>query len=221
MKILPLKNAVLLFLIILNSWSYSQKPTNYTLGLNSSSCLMNDDKIILNSISVEPGVQFNDRWYINLSLGYIQNSNSYHPDCRKFTGIINSLSVSMRLLKPEYKLSPLINIAIGNVIYSNARGSEVGTDLVQCRNSQSMNHERMGTFNRFRYFAKMKYMLDIRLMDFNVRLGPTYNVSVVNVFNRQNKEYFNQTLHGLGIEVGVVYNLSTRIAQKLKLISKK
>lgn len=198
-----MKQSIIVSLVIaFSTLSLAQRSRSWTLGANVSSCLLNDDRLILSKVSIEPGFQWNERLYINLSFGYVENRNSALPDCSKFRGFINSLSITSRLLRPKYKFSPLIGLEFGNVLYSNAKGAMINRDFVI---SDNVQNELMGIFSNFRYFARFKFMLDIQLLGLNFRFGPSYSLSAVRMFDVVPDDEYRSVLHGFGVETGLLY----------------
>ncbi|PHR21366.1 MAG: hypothetical protein COA38_18860 [Fluviicola sp.] len=196
--------------IALSTFSIAQRSRNWTMGVNVSSCLLNDDRLTLTKFSLEPGFQFNERLYVNLSFAYVENGRRALPEFAKFRGLMNSLSISVRLLKPEYTFSPMINVEFGNIFLSNAKGKMICRDFVI---SDNVQNEVMGTFSNFRYFAKIKYMLDIQFLGLNFRFGPNYSLSAVQMFEIKPDHEYSNILHGFGVEVGFLYTFK---AKKIK-----
>lgn len=193
--------------IAFSTFSIAQLSRNWTVGVNVSSCLLNDDRLTLSKFSIEPGFQFNERLYVNLSLGYVENGKRAISESAKFRGLMNSLSVSVRLLKPEYRFSPMINVEFGNIFLSNAKGQTICRDFII---SDNVQNEVMGTFSNFRYFAKIKYMLDIQFLGLNVRFGPNYSLSAVRMFEVKPDHEYSNILHGFGVEVGFLYTFKAK-----------
>lgn len=203
-----MKHVILISVFIaFSTLSLAQKPNNWTLGVNASSCVLNDDLLTLSRFAVEPGYQWNERIYVGLSIGYVENLNLAKTETTNFKGMMNSLSFSLRLLEPEYGFSPMIGLELGNVFVSNAKGAYMTRDFVMCNDGQN---ELMGTFRGFTSFARMKFMLDIQLADFNFRFGPNYNVSTIRMYEVVKYDDYSNVLQGMGVELGFLYTFKRK-----------
>lgn len=203
-----MKQFILLSLFIVSSTlSLAQHSRSWTVGTSVSSSLLNDDRLTLSKVSVEPGYQWNERLFVNLSIGYVENMNSALPDSPKFRGVMNSLSVTGRLLEPQYKLSPLVSLEVGNIFYSNAKGATICRDFVLSDNAKN---EVMGTFRNFRYIAKLKFMLDIDFLGLNFRFGPNYSFSAVRMYDVRPGAEYSSNIEGFGVEAGLLYSFKSK-----------
>lgn len=209
-----MKQTILFFVFsVFSALSFAQRSTNWTIGVNASSCLLNDDRLTLSKVAIETGYQWNGRWSVNTSVGYVQNLNMAHPEGDNFQGVMNSVSFSSRLLHPESKFSPFISIELGNIFFSNAKGALISRDFVICTGAQD---ELMGTFRSFSSFARIKYMLDIRLKGLNFRVGPNYNLSTIRMQHVIKDDDYRNVLFGFGLEMGLQCTIKSKQQSAVK-----
>lgn len=210
-----MKNLIFILILTASIQScFAQRNVKPFLGVNYSSSMLDDDRVVLNNISVEPGFQYNHRVFVNLSIGYVENHDNLNTKQTKFRGLSSAASVSVRLLESQYKFSPVINVMFGNIVYSSARGETVNRELMSVDASQG---ELIGTFDHFRYFGKIKFMLDLWVQNFNFRLGPTYGLYEARLYSNKDGQAFNKKIHGMGAEIGLTYSLPPSAFKKGKL----
>ena len=212
---MTMKNLILILILTAITQScFSQRNVQPFIGVNFSSSMLDEDRVTLNNISVEPGFQYNHRIFVSLSIGYVQNHDIMNTKQTKFRGLSSAASVSVRLLESQYKLSPVINLVLGNIVYSSARGETINREFMSVDGSQG---ELIGTFDHFRYFGKVKFMLDLWVQNFNFRLGPTYGIYEARLYSNKDGQAFNRKIHGMGAEIGLTYSLPPNSFNKKKL----
>jgi len=204
-----MKRIILLATLIISAQcAFAQKTIHPILGFNFASSMLDEDRVLLSGMSLEPGIQINDRVFLNISIGYIENRNSMITSNEKFRGTTSSVSASFRLLDPFFRLSPLISVSFGNVIFANARGEYLNDNFTV---RKDLKDDVIGRFDRFRYFAKGKFMLDGRYKNFNARFGPTFNIYNARLVEGTEADLERMHLFGMGLEFGVVYSFEREI----------
>ena len=132
-----MKYLILILILTATTQScFTQRKIQPFLGVNFSSSMLDEDRVTLNNISVEPGFQYNHRLFVNLSIGYVENHDIMNTKQSKFRGLSSAACVSVRLLESQYKFSPLINLVLGNIVYSSARGETINREFMSVDGSQ-------------------------------------------------------------------------------------
>ncbi len=207
-----MKSLLIISTLLLSLVSYSQK-NEYFIGLDYSGSLYNGSEAQYGSFNFSPGVELQSGFCFSFGLGYFRaNTISNFTDVqRKSAGLEFSFSASKRLLKGITKLSPLIGVTVGNTFYNKHLMCYNNTGELDCDLVSSYENPRI---DKFRFYAKAKFMLDLRLKYFNIRLGPTYSFQEARMINDPKERSKSRLLNGYGLEGGFIFPLAPRTMKK-------
>lgn len=188
--------------------SYSQV-SNYVIDFNYSASMYEGQEASYHAFNFSPGAEYKNGLTLNFGIGYMKaKSLSYTTyNFRKSDGFQLSFSGSKRLLNGTTKLSPLAGITIGSTVYNHHRGCFSNSGEVECDNVMFTEVPRI---DKFRFFAKAKFMLDFKLSNLNLRFGPTYTFHEGRMVNDPKERSESRFLGGYGLEAGMVFSLSPR-----------
>lgn len=188
--------------------SYSQS-TNYIIDINYSASMYEGQQATYNAFSFSPGIEYDNGFSFNFGIGYVKaRSLSYYThNYRKFNGFQSSLTASKRFLNGVTKLSPLASVTIGSTIYNHHIGCYSNSGEIECDQSIFYEDPRI---DKFRFFGKAKFMIDLRLSNLSVRLGPTYTIHEGRMISDPKERSKSMLLGGYGLEASVVFSLSPR-----------
>ncbi len=161
--------------------------------------IVGDSDFFVGELQIGCGVQFNDYFSLQLTLRGIQNARdvSNHVIKDPLRIVTLSLSPYYRILKRKYFASPVIGIDVGTQIWSNGFGRYID------RNWSFINkpeHSYDGfLFNKGVFFGKAKLLVDFKIWNFNILVGPSFNMYY---FKLDNNIW---DVKGLGLEGTVTY----------------
>lgn len=188
----------------------AQLTINPIVGVSGSMNTLDQDGIFAKSISFSPGIEINDRSYFSVDFQYTKSANKI--DClfdrTKLKGFMGSVSIMLRILNSDLKLSPVVGLSLGSGVYSNSniRSRSMAPDY-NAIPAEVEEHD----FDALRFFAKGKFLLDVRLEIISLRIGPTYSLFEARRFVFEEQKIRSKAISGLGLEMAVVIPLSKRV----------
>ena len=201
-----MKILIVLFSFILGSVN-SQcniKPFIKTAGAWS----LYDRDLFTIDASLAGGVHFNEHFSLQMGV----NSISTGLQLKVLT---LSSSVTYRIFKSKYPVSPVIGIDLGTQIWSVANGElinsgDVFSSYYASYNPSSSNYR----YKRGLFFGKLKLLADFKISQNNLNLmfGPTFNLMYFKIDKVQ--KFYNDYLvvggyvsdnYGFGLELSLMY----------------
>ena len=204
-----MKKEIILLAIVMTTQLCSAQNVVPTFGINATKNILDRDGIATKGIALSSGVELNHRTNFTLDLTYVIGDNRHRGqfDTDKMNGLMGSASIAYRLIEAECKLSPLIGFTVGTGMTSKSK-----VELRRAQDNQAklpsevLEHD----FDVFGFYVSGKFMLDLRLKNISLRLGPTYSLFQAKRYVSHEQEYSNKYIRGLGLEMGLVIPLSPR-----------
>ncbi|MFT6984090.1 MAG: hypothetical protein ACJAUD_002870 [Crocinitomicaceae bacterium] len=200
-----MKSITLVIALTTAVFAFSQN-RNYIVNINYSGSMYEDVRATYNAFSFSPGVEYKNGFSFNLGIGYFKTkSESFGTNnYRKMTGIQSSITASKRILQNETVLSPLASVTIGSTLFNYDHGCFSNMGEIEC--DKSLLSEDPGV-DKFRFFAKVKFMFDFQFSNFSLRFGPTYTFQEGRMANNPKERSNSQILDGYGLEGAIIFSL--------------
>ena len=196
-----------ILIIALTSSLITYSQSNYIINVNSSGGIFEDVRTRYTAFSFAPGIEYNNGFSVNVGIGYVnmQSLSVYTNLYRKMDVFQSSITASKRILNGSSIISPLASVTIGSAMFSRQRGCYSNKGKVECDESTLLENPRV---DKFRFFAKAKFMFDCRFSKLSFRFGPTYTFQEGRMINDPKERHKSQALDGYGLEGAIVFSLS-------------
>ena len=166
-------------------------------------------------LNLAGGIHFNQHMSIQIGAERVKGT-SVNWDL-----LILSISPHYRVFDSKHIFSPLIGIDLGTELITNATDRYI-RDNYSFINYGAVNDgsfEDKRRYKRGLFFGKIKCLADFNIKDFNISVGPTFNVMYIQL--ERVKNYYENSIYvdqnyGVGAELSFMYTfpMKKRTAKK-------
>jgi len=155
-------------------------------------------------VNLSGGVHFNDHFALQVGAERIVHT------FRNWDILIASIEPTYRIFNREHVFSPVIGIAVGTELTTNATDRFITEDygfvtygVTGAGSSGSKTRYKKGVF-----FGKGKVLADFKIKDFNISVGPTFDMMFIK--EESFKYYIDSKVYiaknyGIGAELSFMY----------------